>query len=67
MNEESKYDQASNAVQKTSPPAISTLYIAVVSGVILVLLLLLIFGVAWRQGNFTFEFSLLKPNERAFP
>ena len=51
MNEESKYDLAHNAVEKTSPPAVSTLYIAVVSGVILVLLLLLIFGVAWRQGK----------------
>ena len=51
MNEEDIYDLAHNTVEKTSPPAISTLYIAVVSGVILVLLLLLIFGVAWRQGN----------------
>ena len=40
MNEESNYDQAHNTVEKTSPPAFSTLYIAVISGDILVLLLL---------------------------
>ena len=37
--------------QATHPSAVSTLFIAVVSGAVFVLLLLLGFGVAWREGK----------------